>query len=505
MTLSYRVGVATTAAVATNLLRTAGYEPTPTDTGLSASEVDCDLDWSGPVNLPLASELDVQAACGIMHVHGRKTGQPTPLTIEYASALSGVLAAQGVLAALLARARGLPLERVGTSVAQAALLSVMQYLAAATADDDWTEPLATGGPPFRTSDGVRFELETLDAADWHRFWTELGTDEGAIRCSWRPFQQRFATATCPLPMALGATTGRTPFARVQAAAAVAGVSVLRVRANGPDELDLPPWRLTPLPGAARATRGRVPDRLPLDGLVVVEAGSRVQGPLAGQLLRMLGATVLRIEPPGGDPMRGVPPMAGECSARFTALNRGKQSVELDLRHPAGRHAVRELVSDADVFLHNWAPGRAQRHELDAQHLTRQRPGLVYAHASGWGDALGNRPPIGTDYLVQAHSGLAALVGDPPAPSLMTVTDVLGGSVCALGVVAGLLARGRTGLGQRVDSSLLSATTVIPPTRPEGTSRIRPRTDLAALAADPRFDRVLDHDRCALVRSPWEFR
>ena len=124
--------------------------------------------------------------------------------------------------------------------------------------------------------------------------------------------------------------------------------------------------------------------------------------------------------------------------------------------------MRELVAGADAFIHNWAPGKASQLGLDAADLAPLRPGLVYAWASAWGPELGARPGIGTDFMVQAFSGLGAALapGEAPATSLMTLTDLLGGLVCAEGVVGGLLARSRTGTGQRVDSSLLSAATVL---------------------------------------------
>ncbi|GAB3439391.1 hypothetical protein GCM10027436_21530 [Actinophytocola sediminis] len=459
------------------------------------SEVDYEIGWAGPVRLPLRGEGDVQAACGISHVHGRRYGRPTALAVDYASVAAGVLAAQGVLAATLAGFR-----RVSTSVAQAALLSVSQYLAAAGAGE---RPGGPGGPPFSSADGVRFELETLDAESWQRFWAGIGAPVAAIRDGWRPFQQRFATATCPLPEALHRATEACDYAVLGAAARVAPVSVVPVA--GEPAADVPPWRVVPLPGG----RGPVACRReahPLAGLVVVESCRRVQGPLAGQLLALLGATVIRIEPPGGDPARGVPPMAGEVSARFVALNRGKRVVELDITTAAGRRGVHELVAGADVFLHNWAPGKADALALDATRLAATRPGLVYAWASGWGDALGPRPPLGTDYLVQAHSGLAALVGDRATPSLMTLTDVLGGLVSATGVLAGLLAGARTGDGQRVDSSLLSSALLCcaAPVAARAAPTVPTRTNLAALATDPAFADALDWDTCPVVRAPWQF-
>ena len=132
--------------VAAGLLREFGETPA----------VWCDVDWAGPVEMALRDEESVQAACGIMHVHGRASGGPARLGVHYASAVAGVLAAQGMLAAELGRLRGARVGAVRTSVAQAALLTVGQYLAVATTDDDWDEHWEPGArPPFRSRDGVR--------------------------------------------------------------------------------------------------------------------------------------------------------------------------------------------------------------------------------------------------------------------------------------------------------------------------------------------------------------
>lgn len=475
--------------------------------------VDCEIGWPGPVDLPLADEAGVQAACGIMHVHGRKSGGPQPLSVAYASVAAGVLAAQGVLAALIARWRGAPVTGVWTSVAQAALLAVTQYLAAATAVDDWAEPLLPGGPPFVSADGVRFEVETLQAEEWRRFWSLAGAEGEAVGRGWRSFEQRYATATCPLPDELHHAALRLDYAGLSALAARAGLSIMPVldSAGGPAP---PPWVISPRPAAGGPVSDGAPSpqagALPLTGMLVVESARRVQGPLAGHVLGMLGAHVIRVEPPGGDPMRGVPPMDGGCSARFRALNRGKEAAEIDIKSAAGRAAVCDLVAAADVFLHNWAPGRAERLELTAGQLARVNGRLVYAWASGWGDALGPCPPLGTDFMVQAYSGLAALVrpaGEPPAPSLMTLADVLGGLICAQGVLAALLARLTTGAGQRVDSSLLSAALVlrdIARTPVPVSTSVPACTDLAALAADPRFAAALCREGAVYPRAPWRF-
>lgn len=460
------------------------------------------IPWAGPVDLPLAGELDVQAACGLMHVHGRRFGRPTRLGLDYAAITAAELADTGATAVALARARGLALRAATTSVAQAALLAVSQYLAAAGA-----ERFEPGGPPFVSADGVAFELEALDAEVWRRFWAALDACPLAVAQGWRPFAHRFATATCPLPPDLTAATARTPIDVLENAARATGMTLVRVSARVID--DLPPFHLTalgpatPLPPTGLAPPAQRGDQaggeLPLTGLLVVESCRRVQGPLAGHLLRLLGASVVRVEPPGGDPARGVPPLAGDTSARFLALNHGKSAVEIDLATVAGRLDLLDLLAGADVFLHNWAPGKAAAWALRPADVARVRPGVVYAHASGWGDALGPNPPLGTDFVVQAHAGVP--------PSLMTLVDVFGGLVAAHGVVAGLLRRHRTGRGQSVASSLLSAASRL-------NARARGRcaapltvpvcTDLAALARDPRFARALHRVPCPVPLSPWEF-
>lgn len=430
-----------------------------------------EVGWAGPVRLPLTGEELVQAACGIMHVHGRARGGPVALAVDYATAVAGVLAAQGVLAALFARARGLRADAVRTSVAQAALLSVAQYVAHGPVSG-----AGTGSPPpFRSADGVRFEIETLRAEDWQRFWRAAGVADDVLRRAWRPFADRFATAVCPLPGELHTALRRLPFAAVRAAGTASGVSVVPLGATGP----VPPWEFTPPLRPGSLAGGTAPAGggcgRPLAGVRVVESARRVQGPLAGHVLAMLGADVLRIEPPGGDPARGEPPLRDGVSARFAALNAGKRVVELDLATAEGRSAARELAASAEVFLHNWAPGRDRAWRLTAADLAAVRPGLVYAAASGWGPRPGPRPPLGTDFVVQARSGLAAAVrppGEPPAPSLMTLVDVLGGLVCAQGVLAALVARERAGAGRAVHTSLVSAAGLVPRRRGERLGPVR---------------------------------
>ncbi|MFI8930284.1 CoA transferase [Streptomyces sp. NPDC053474] len=408
-------------------------------------------------------EATAQAVTGVMSVHGRRDGSPRGLGVDYTATAAGVLAVQGLLAGLLAEARGGSAGRVTTSAVRAGLLAVSQYVAAAGADEGEAAPLAPGGPPFTSADGVVFELETLDPGAWAAFWRALGAPADALRAGWRPFQFRYATACAPLPEALHTTVSGAVWSRIQAAAAASGAEVcaLRTLAERAAEHDhAPPWTLTPYGPGGPVTHRQIPtaDR-PLAGITVLEAGRRIQAPLAAHLLRLLGADVVRIEPPGGDPLRGMPPACGGVSARWLALNRGKDAVEADIKSPSGRRRLRDLAADADVFLHNWAPGKAARLALDADDLARVNPGLVYAYTSGWAGRI-DGAPMGTDFMVQARTGVGEAVrpaDEPPAPSLMTLLDVLGGLLGAEAVLAGLLLRERGGgRGVRVDSSLLGA-------------------------------------------------
>ncbi|GAA1847995.1 CoA transferase [Actinomadura bangladeshensis] len=481
---------------------------------------ECRIGWSGPVKVPMEGERDVQAACGIMHVHGRAAGAPRALPVDFASVCAGVLAVQALAAGMLAVLRGGPAACAATSVAQAAALALNQYVAVATSEPGagrCPPEAAERTPPFRSADGIRFEIETFAAENWLAFWTALGAGRPAIAAGWPPFRQRFATATCALPPALQAAAGSLPYLDVRAAAHTAGVSVVEVNedAGWPLPPLASPWRLRPTagPGGRMSKYRPASGHAPLGGVRVAESTNRIQGPLAGHLLGLLGAEVVRLEPPGGDPMRGVPPLAGDRSVRFLALNRGKGAVEADLKTRAGRATALGLVASSDVFLENWPPGRAKLFELDAGDLAAVRPGLVYAHAGGWAEVHPAPQPMGTDYLVQAYTGVAALLaerGRPPAPTLMTITDVLGALISAEGTIAGLLARARTGTGVRVETGLVDAARLLRDAHAGGpatdTAPAAPVvTDLAAMAADPAYEALFETDgEATFSRTPWTF-
>ncbi|MEU6019092.1 CoA transferase [Streptomyces sp. NPDC047515] len=468
--------------------------------------------WAGQ-ETGIADEATVQAATGIMAVHGRRDGAPRGLAADYVATATGVLTVQGLLAGLLAQARGgrAPAD-ITTGADRAGLLAVSQYLAAAGAEEGEAAELAPGGPPFTSAEGVLFELETLDAGAWAAFWRALDAPAEAIRASWRPFQFRYATACAPISPALHTTARGHSLPRILRAAAISGAEVcaLRTLAERQDEHDgAPPWTLDLLaPGSRKSAPGPSTGR-PLEGLRVLEAGRRIQAPLTAHLLGLLGAEVIRIEPPGGDPLRGMPPACSGVSARWLALNRGKQAVEIDIKSDAERRRLREMAADADVFLHNWAPGKAAELGLEAADFAAVNSALVYAYTSGWAGRLPGAP-MGTDFMVQARTGFGEAVrpqGEPPAPSLMTLLDVLGGLLGTEAVLAGLLLRERTGHGVRVDSSLLGAAdTLTAPALGRAARGEHPRRPPGFRRPLPTGDGwIAPSDRCADAAASYDLR
>ena len=411
--------------------------------------------WFGPAGFPAdrpGSEASLQALCGLMEVHGRDQRVPRRLGLEVASVAAGLLAAQGALAGAVAGLRGRPVPAVETSVLQAGLLLLSHYFVVATGLGDAVPgpSLPAPGPPFQSAEGQWFEIETLDAEPWKELWTRLGAGEADLGRAWTLFRWRYERATCSLPAELHAATRRHPLEEIRDHAGAAGVSLtpLRSYAEVLVEPGLGPAHpaIRPAPGAA-TTAGPPAGDLPLAGITMVEATSRIQGPFAGMLLRMLGAEIVRIQPPEGDYGR-----AALC------LHRGKDAVRLDLSAASGRAELADMVAGADVFLHNWRPGKAAEWDLEFDDLVGGRPGLVYAHTSGWGEQPEARRLVGTDFLVQAYAGVGEGMqpeGEPAFPSRMIVCDLFGGLVAAEGVLAGLHRRERTGEACEVRSSLLA--------------------------------------------------
>ena len=204
------------------------------------------------------------------------------------------------------------------------------------------------------------------------------------------------------------------------------------------------------------------ERGPLAGVRVVELAHVMAGPLCGLLLADLGADVVKVERlPGGDATRGfVPPALGGESAAFMMLNRGKRGVALDLRAQVGRDALSRMLAGADVLIENFRPGTMEAMGLGWEDLSARHPRLVYCAISGFGSTgpLGGHG--GFDLIAQGLSGLMSVTGEGPGRAPVKVgapiTDITAGILGALGVVAALHERTRTGRGRRVETSLFEA-------------------------------------------------
>jgi crotonobetainyl-CoA:carnitine CoA-transferase CaiB-like acyl-CoA transferase len=196
----------------------------------------------------------------------------------------------------------------------------------------------------------------------------------------------------------------------------------------------------------------------LSGLRVLDLTRFVSGSQATMLLAAMGADVIKIEVPPGDPYRwqGTERVGGE-SALFLALNAGKRSVAVDFRTPAGRQALEPVLASADMLVENSRPGSLTAHALDWESVHARYPALIYGSISGYGDVGPDAARGGFDLILQAESGVMSVTGTPesgPVKVGAPVLDVGAGISCALGMLAACIERQRTGVGRLVSSSLL---------------------------------------------------
>ncbi len=200
--------------------------------------------------------------------------------------------------------------------------------------------------------------------------------------------------------------------------------------------------------------------LPLEGITVVSLEQAVAAPLATRHLADLGARVIKIERVGeGDFARNYDTAVDGLASHFVWLNRGKESIAVDLKADAGLAIARELVARADVFVQNSAPGAAARLGLDPAELATADPALITASISGYGTSGPYRDRKAYDLLIQAETGLVSLTGSPaePAKTGVPASDIAAGLYLAQSILAALFRRSRTGRGGVVDVSMFDAT------------------------------------------------
>lgn len=198
---------------------------------------------------------------------------------------------------------------------------------------------------------------------------------------------------------------------------------------------------------------------PLDDLVVVDLTRALAGPYCTMMLADLGARVIKVESPeGGDDTRGWgPPFVQGESAYFMSVNRNKESVALNLKHPEGLRVLHRLLERADVLVENFRPGVMERLELDYPRLRERYPRLVYCSISGFGQSGPYREKPAYDLILQGMGGIMGITGEedgPPVKVGVAVADICAGMFAAFGILAALRVRERTGRGQWVDAALL---------------------------------------------------
>lgn len=197
----------------------------------------------------------------------------------------------------------------------------------------------------------------------------------------------------------------------------------------------------------------------LSGIRILDFTHVFQGPVCTQLLADFGADVIKVERPGvGDWSRAWGPFVDDVSLPFAGLNRNKRSLALNMKDERGLQVVRKLVVDADVLVHNFRPGAMERLGLGYEDARVLNPQLIYASSSGWGDEgpYVERGRGGHDMMARASAGLFDAIDEHglPAPAGISV-DYVTGLLLGQGILMALLARQRTGEGQRVTTDLLS--------------------------------------------------
>jgi crotonobetainyl-CoA:carnitine CoA-transferase CaiB-like acyl-CoA transferase len=194
----------------------------------------------------------------------------------------------------------------------------------------------------------------------------------------------------------------------------------------------------------------------LSGIRIVEQGTFITGPCTGMMLADLGADVIKVESPSGDPYRSY--QGGQFSPHFQAYNRNKRSIVLDMNTEQDRGLFDDLIRDADIYIQNFRPGTAERLGAGAQRLQQLNPRLIYCSISGFGSSgpYVDRPSY--DSVAQALSGFLSVVVDPDRPRFLgpALADAITGIYAAYGVLGALFERTRTNRGRSVEVSMLEA-------------------------------------------------
>src|SRR6195952_1876400 len=196
---------------------------------------------------------------------------------------------------------------------------------------------------------------------------------------------------------------------------------------------------------------------PLAGIAVLDFGQIFQGPYATMLMAKAGADVIKIEPPGGEPLRRrIIAQGGDTTLPMAMLNANKRAVTLNLKADAGKDLLKQMVGRADVLLENFSPGTLDGLGVGFDVLKDVNPRLVYATGTGFGISGPDRDNLAMDFTIQAASGIMSITGDPDGPPMKagpTLVDFMGGIHLYAGVMTALLQRTVTGQGQLVEVAM----------------------------------------------------
>lgn len=199
----------------------------------------------------------------------------------------------------------------------------------------------------------------------------------------------------------------------------------------------------------------------LGGIKVLDLSRILTGPYCSMMLADMGAQVIKVESPGSgdDTRQWGPPFVNGESTYFLSVNRNKESLTLNLKHPQGREVLLRLVDWADVLIENFRPGALDRMGLGYEALSQRNPRLIFCTVTGFGATGPYKEKAGYDILAQAMGGTMSVTGEeggPPVKVGMSIADIGAGMFAAYGILAALISRQQTGVGQRVETSLLES-------------------------------------------------
>ena len=195
----------------------------------------------------------------------------------------------------------------------------------------------------------------------------------------------------------------------------------------------------------------------LKDIRVVDLTRVLAGPFTTMTLGDLGAEIIKVEPFGGDEARGFGPFKEGVSGYFENVNRGKQSIAIDLKHPEGRDLLLELIANSDVLVENFRPGVMKKLGLDYETLRERFPGLIYAACSGFGQTGPYARRGAYDMIIQGMGGIVSITGEPDRPPVrvgVSIGDIAAALYSCIGILTALFTRSQTGRGQMVDIGML---------------------------------------------------